>query len=271
MTPNEAYAGTGDAARRQRLYRLSAIVLKRRDLGEADRLLTVFSRDQGKGTLLAKGVRRAASRKAGHIEPFTYVELLVAKGSSLDLVTQAETILAHRRLRENLWLSTYGYYVSELVDTMTQEADPNALLFDELLATLDRLDSGEQPSLAVRYFEIHALGLSGYQPQLHRCVQCDELLKPEVNFLSLDRGGCLCPRHGANVTGTVALPLDVLKVLRYLQTRSWEQVVQLQLSPNVSSQVESLLGRYILWHLERSLRSPVFIEKLRNVSAGREA
>lgn len=264
MAPNEGFTATGDATKRHRLYRLSAIVLKRRDMGEADRLLTVFTRDQGKVTLLAKGVRRAASRKAGHIEPFTYTELLVAKGASLDLVTQAETIEAHRHLREDLWLSSHAYYVGELVDSMTQEADPNALLFDELLAALGRLDEGRQPALAVRYFEIHALALAGFQPQLHRCVQCDELLKPEVNFLSLDRGGCLCPRHGANVAGTIALPLDVFKVLRYFQTQPWEQVAELQLSPNVSAQMESILGRYIVWHLERSLRSPVFIEKLRN-------
>ena len=87
-----------EANRRQRLYRVSAIVLKRRDQGEADRLLTVFTRDRGKLTLLAKGVRRQASRKAGHIEPFTQVDLLVAKGKSLDLVTQAETVAAHRAL-----------------------------------------------------------------------------------------------------------------------------------------------------------------------------
>ena len=70
-------------------------MLKRRDQGEADRLLTVFA-ERGKVTLLAKGVRRQASRKAGHLEPFTHVELLVAKGKSLDLVTQAETVEAHR-------------------------------------------------------------------------------------------------------------------------------------------------------------------------------
>jgi DNA repair protein RecO (recombination protein O) len=101
-----------EQTRRQRLYRVSAIVLKRRDQGEADRLLTVLTRDRGKLTLLAKGVRRQASRKAGHIEPFTHVDLLVAKGKSLDLVTQAETIEAHRGLREDLWRSTWPYYVA---------------------------------------------------------------------------------------------------------------------------------------------------------------
>lgn len=252
-----------EPTRRQRLYRISAVVLKRRDMGEADRLLTVFARDRGKLTLLAKGVRRPASRKAGHIEPFVYTELLVAKGKSLDLVTQAETIDAHRRLREDLLLSSWAYYVSELVDAFTQDADPNALLFDLMHETLGRLDAGAEPALAVRYYELHLLALAGYQPQLFRCIQCNELLKPEVNFLSLDRGGCLCPKHGSHHPDTIALALPVLKVLRFLQTRPWEQVASLRLSDEVSRRVESVLARYIVHHLERSLRSPAFLDKLR--------
>jgi len=168
--------------RRQRLYRVSAIVLRRRDQGEADRLLTVLTRDRGKLTLLAKGVRRTASRKAGHIEPFTYVELLIAKGKSLDLVTQAETVEAHRRLREDLWRSSLAYYVAELTDAFIQDEDPHELLFDLVLETLGRLDRSENLPLAIRYCELHLLALAGYQPQLFRCVQCNELLKPEVNF-----------------------------------------------------------------------------------------
>ncbi len=194
-------------------------------MGEADRLLTVFTRDRGKLNLLAKGVRRAASRKAGHIEPFTYTDLLVAKGANLDLVTQAETIEPHRRVREDLWLSSLAYYVVELADAFTQDEDPNALLFDWTLETLP--------------------------------------LAPEVNFLSLERGGCLCPPHGANVAGTIALPVDVLKVFRYLQRYPWEQIAALQLRPDVLAQVESILARYIVFHLERGLRAPVFVDRLR--------
>ena len=256
-----------ESERRQRLYRVSAIVLKRREQGEADRLLTVMTRDRGKLTLLAKGVRKPASRKAGHIEPFTYVELLVAKGKSLDLVTQAETLEAHRALREDLWRSSWAYYVVELADAFTQDDDPNAPLFDLVLETLSRLNAGFDPALAVRYYELHLLSLVGYQPQLFHCVQCDAPLQPEVNFLSLERGGALCPSHGAHHPETIALPVPVLKVLRFMQTRPWEQVAQLQLSPAVSRQVESVLARYIVYHLERTLRSPAFLEKLRAMLA----
>jgi DNA repair protein RecO (recombination protein O) len=256
-----------ESNRRQRLYRVSAIVLKRRDQGEADRLLMVFTRDRGKLTLLAKGVRRQASRKAGHIEPFTHVDLLVAKSKSLDLVTQAETVTAHRVLREDLWRSTWASYVAELADAFTLDQDPQALLFDLLAETLDRLNGEADPALCVRYYELHLLGLVGYQPQLFRCVQCSELLQPEVNFLSLERGGALCPKHGAHHPETIALPLGVLKVLRFLQTRSWDEVALLQISPATAGQVESVLARYIVYHLERTLRSVTFLDRLRHAMA----
>lgn len=244
-------------------------MLKRRDMGEADRLLTVLTRDRGKLTLLAKGVRRQASRKAGHIEPFTCTEFLIAKGKSLDLVTQAETVEAHRHLREDLWRSSWAYYVVELADAFTQEADPNAPLFDLLLETLGRLDGGEADlALAVRYYELHTLALAGYQPQLFRCVQCNALLQPEINFLSLPRGGCLCPQHGAHHPETIALPLPVLKVLRFLQTRAWEEVAALQISPETAALVESVLARYIVYHLEHTLRSSTFLDRLRARMAG---
>lgn len=253
-----------EQTRRQRLYRISAIVLKRRDQGEADRLLTVLTPDRGKLTLLAKGVRRQASRKAGHIEPFTHVDLLIAKGKSLDLITQAETIEAHRPLREDLWRSTWAYYVAELADAFTIDADPQALLFELLAETLDRLSQGADPALCVRYYELHLLALVGYQPQLFRCVHCNELLQPEVNFLSLPRGGALCPKHGANQPETIALALPVFKLLRFLQTRGWSEAALLQITPATARQVESILARYIVYHLERGLRSTVFMERLRH-------
>jgi DNA repair protein RecO (recombination protein O) len=188
---------------------------------------------------------------------------LVAKGKSLDLVSQAETLEAHRNLREDLWRSSWAYYVAELADAFIRDEDPHALLFDLVLDTLRRLDRGEEVAMAVRYCELHLLSLAGYQPQFFRCVQCGELLGAETNFLSLERGGALCPQHGAHQAGTLVLPLSVLKVLRFLQTRPWEQVSRLRPSREVSRQVEGLLEQYIAFHLERGLHSPVFLLRLR--------
>ncbi|MFQ5342424.1 MAG: DNA repair protein RecO, partial [Anaerolineae bacterium] len=122
--------------RRQRLYRTPAIVLKRQDFGEADRILTLFTPAHGKLRVIAKGVRKTTSRKSGHVELFTYSNLLIAKGRNLDIVTQAEMIRPFRGLRQELPRISYAYYIAELVEKFTKEDDENRPLFDLLLATL---------------------------------------------------------------------------------------------------------------------------------------
>ncbi len=122
--------------RRQRLYRTPAIILKRQDFGEADRILTLFTPERGKLRVIAKGARKITSRKGGHIELFTYSNLLIAKGRNFDIVTQAETIQSFRKLREDLSRITYAYYIAELVDLFTQENEANAAPIVHLRQTL---------------------------------------------------------------------------------------------------------------------------------------
>ncbi len=93
---------------RQRTFRVDAVVLRHSDWGEADRLLWLFTLELGKVRVLAKGARKIRSRKAGHLEPFTRVRLLLAKGREILLVTQAETIEAYLPLHEDLEGITYA-------------------------------------------------------------------------------------------------------------------------------------------------------------------
>jgi DNA repair protein RecO (recombination protein O) len=249
---------------RERLYRTDAIVLRRSEFGEADRLLTVFSPGYGKLQLLAKGVRKTASRKAGHVELFMLTNLLVARGRTWDIISQAEIVEAYRGLREDLDRTSLAYYLAELTDRFAEEHDPNAPLFELLALTLAQLSHIDDPFLALRYFELHLLGLTGYQPQLFFCVDCQEALEPvENNYFYFSGGGTLCPLHGPNHPESELLPLAILKVLRYLQRESWENVQGLQLKKNTRQQVESLLLGYITFVLERKLKSVDFIRRLR--------
>ena len=106
-----------------RSFRASAVVLRHADYGEADRLLTLFTREQGKVRAIAKGARKLTSRKAGHIEPFTHVTLQLAKGRDLFIVTQAETVNNFSGLREDLVKTGYAAYIVELIDRFTYEEE----------------------------------------------------------------------------------------------------------------------------------------------------
>jgi DNA repair protein RecO (recombination protein O) len=248
---------------RERVYRTKAIVLRRTDFGEADRLLTVFTPDRGKLRLIAKGARKPTSRKSGHVELFTYGQFLVAVGRELDIVTQAETLEPFLPVREDLLRTTYAYYVAELADAFTAERDENRPLFELLKDAFGWLCTAQDLPLVARYYELHLLGLAGYQPQLFVCGGCKEPLRPEVSYLSAADGGVFCRKCGYDRIGTAELSLNALKVLRFFQTRDWETCRLLRLSPASHIEIERAMNDYINYHLERKLRSVDFIQHLR--------
>ncbi len=257
---------------RERLVRVEAIVLKRTDTGEADRLLTVYTPDRGKLRAIAKGARKPTSRKSGHVELFTHVELMLAKGRTLDIVTQADTRDSFIAWRENLERTSYAYYIAELTDQFTEEEIENRAIFDLLLRTLAWLgEPTADPALLTRYFELQLLAQVGYQPELFACVNCRRALEPVEQFFSAEAGGMIDVECMQTQRETIAghardaqnISLNALKVLRYLQTRAWETMSALQLSAAVQSEVEMLLQRYIAHHLERNLKSVEFLREVK--------
>jgi DNA repair protein RecO (recombination protein O) len=263
---------------RERLYRVEAIVLKRADFGEADRLLTIYTPDHGKIRAIAKGARKPSSRKSGHVELFMHTALLLAKGRHLDIVTQADTLDAFLPLQKNLERLGYAYYLAELIDRFVEEATENRPLFDLLLSALKWLGNAtSDPFLLARYFELHLLQHVGYRPQLFHCVNCGKEIEPTENFFSIEAGGVIdpgcmhasrqrdkLPAHGRDA---VSISLNALKVLRFLQTREWATVRGLQLNSDAMSEVESLMQRYIVHHLERNLKSVEFLRELKEPSS----
>lgn len=248
---------------RERVYRTEAIVLRRTDFGEADRLLTVFTPHRGKLRLVAKGARKPTSRKSGHVELFSHGQFLVAVGRELDILTQAETLEPYLALREDLLRTTYAYYVAELADAFAAEQDENRPLFDLLKDAFGWLCTAEDLALVARYFELHLLGLVGYQPQLFICGMCKVQLKPEINYLSAADGSVVCRQCGHDRMGTTEISVNALKVMRFLQTRQWETCRLLRLSSSSHAQVERAMNQYITYHLERKLKSVEFIHRLR--------
>ena len=240
--------------------------MRRSDFGEADRLLTVFTADRGKLRLLAKGVRKTKSRKAGHLELFMHSTLQVAEGRNFGIISQAEIVEAFRDLREDLDKISHAYYLAELIDRFTEEQDASYPLFELIALTLARLNdaSPAEQSLALRFFELHLLSLSGFQPQLHLCVNCNTPLEAVDSYFHPVDGGVICPDCGPSRSHARPLSLGALKVLRFLQTRSWEEAAKLQLTPATQRDVEQVLLDYITYILERNLKSVTFLKKLRN-------
>ena len=257
---------------RERVRSTHALVLRRRDVNDADRVLTVFTPREGKIELLAKGVRKTTSRKAGHVELFTHVTLVVAQARTWDIITEAATVESFRHLRENLDAIAAANYVAELVDNFTDANDDNQPVWDLALFALRALDEtaktadASAPNL-LRWFDLQLLSLSGFQPQFFHCLSCEEPLQPELNYFSLADGGVFCPRCGSQREGLEPIQPDILKVLRFLQSQPYAAVARVQVRPAVARIVDNLLHRYLASVLETHLRSPDFLRRVAALSA----
>ena len=254
---------------RPRSYRSEAVVLERHDFGEADRVLVLFTRQRGKLRAVAKGVRRTTSRLAGHLELFTHVELQLARGRELDLITQAETRNPFRALREDLGRTSHAYHVAELADALTEDQAEQPELFELLIQTFAALESTPDPRLTVDHYQVKLLGIAGFRPSLSYCLLCREELQPGANFFSPFLGGALCPRCGRGEASARSIPSDVLKVLRHLQRSGPPGSVRLRLPDVVAREVSRTLRELSERHTERRLRSPDLIARLQAETADR--
>ncbi len=252
----------------ERSLRVEAVVLRHTDWGEADRLLVLYTREQGKLRAIAKGARRLRSRKAGHLEPFTRVALLLARGRDLWIVTQAEALESFLALREDLLRTGYAAYVVELLDRFIYEEGPNPALYQLLVETLQRLAGGEDVFTAVRFYEIRLLDLMGFRPELFQCVQCRAEIQPVDQFFSAAQGGVLCPRCGPFHQDARPVSMPVLKYLRHFQRSVYAQARRTHPEPAVREEMEALLQFYLTHLLERKLNTQDFMRQIRSGNQG---
>lgn len=247
-------------AERPRVYKTEGIILRRRNLGEADSIFTVLSAHEGKFDAIAKGVRKTRSRMRGHLEPLTRSRLLLARGRSLDVFTQAETVAPYRAIRDDLERSATAIYCAELADRFTIEHAENPGLYELLLAALDALEGGSPPGAVARYFELHLLSLMGYELQLDACAACRGRLEAVETLLSANAGGLVCERCRAKAGAGRLLGVRAIKVLRYARSVDIGAFCEVRFDPVLAKEMEGAMAEAVNHFLEREPRARRFLE-----------
>jgi DNA repair protein RecO (recombination protein O) len=229
------------------LYRDEGIVLRTYKLGEADRIVVIFTRGRGKIRTVAKGVRKTRSKFGSRLEPTSHVALQLYEGRELDIVTQAESLDHFRAIRDDLDRTTKAASMLEAVDQLVHDRETNARLYQMLLGALRAL-AADDSALVVPAFFWKVLSLEGYRPELDVCVACGDE-GPLVAF-DLDAGGTLCRacRRGS------ALTPDALELLRRILGGQLGGALSEPASA-ATHEVDALATRAIEHHIERRLRS----------------
>lgn len=242
-----------------RLYRVSGVVLRHRDLGEADRLVRLLTRERGKLSVVAKGAKRPKSKLASAVQPFTQSRLQIAVGRSLDIITQAQLVDSHYALRTDLTRLAYANHLSELVDAFLEEGQRSARVYDLHLGALRRLAAGEPLDLVARAFELVLLSLLGFGPQWETCASCGRAAAEDAAALSPTMG-ILCTRCRAADPSARALSTEGARLAQALSDR--RRSAPPSASASVRRQLEQAMCGLLEFHLARPLRSARFIAGL---------
>lgn len=163
-----------------RSYKTEGIIIKRHNFGEADRILTVFTKNQGLIKVKAKGVRKITSRRASHIELLNLSALSLYEGPRMQILTEAQTINSFQHLKNDLSKIAIAYHICELVNGLCAHNQENRMVFSLVLNTFRRLATVEDPRTIVKEFEIEILSLLGFW---HKERQSDNIHNVIENIL----------------------------------------------------------------------------------------
>jgi DNA repair protein RecO (recombination protein O) len=243
-------------------YRDEAVVLRTYKLGEADRIITMLSRHRGKIRAVAKGVRRTTSKFGGRLEPFSHIDLQLAVGHTLDVITQVESLDAFGEpLTDDYPAYTAGQVMLETADrVVVEESEPALQQYLLLVGALRALNQGTSdgrrpPTLILDSYLLRALAVAGYAPSFSDCARCG-VAGPHRAF-SPALGGAVCER--CRPAGAARPAPETLALLGALLEGRWSDTRQVP--DRVARETSGLTAAFVAWHLDRNLRSMAHVER----------
>jgi DNA repair protein RecO (recombination protein O) len=255
----------------RKLYRDDALVLRCQKLGEADRIVTLFTRRHGRVRAVGKGVRRTTSRFGARLEPFGHIDVQIAEGRTLHVVSQVEGLsLYGRRIGADYARYTAASAIAETAERLTpEEQEPALRLYLLTLGAVRALGEGDDrpPPLILDSYLLRAMGLSGWAPALTECAVCgqvpESLARPPADGVrqqtafSVPAGGVVCVN--CRPPGAAAPSAGTLGLLTALAVGDW--TTALASEPPARRQASGLVAALLQWHLERGLRSLPLVDR----------
>ncbi len=236
-------------------YKTKGIILKRTNLGEADRILTIYTKDFGKIKVVAKGIRKIKSKLAGNLELFCLDDLVIAEGRNLDIVCGAVTEKCFFDLRNNLKATNTAYYLADVIDKLSDEEEPHKEVF-ELLDNLLEEINGENSQILLAFFELKFLSEMGYKPELFSCVICKGKIKNGRNSFDFDEGGLVCEKCGKT---QMQISEKVVKILRLFLEHNISYIKKIKINKEILKEVEKITANYLRYNSQKEFKSERFV------------
>ncbi len=245
--------------------KIEAVVLNARDYGEAHKIVTLLSREMGKIDAVAKGVRKPKSRSRGAVQWLSLSRFELYEGRGLYTIIQGENLQRFTDIQEDLRKLAYASYLVEFLNEILPQGEASERVFFLLVATLHLLNSGNSEAMVSRMFEVKLLKILGYNPELDNCVSCNAPLKENEVLFSVALGGVLCPQCNNEDPSASRVNAGIIALWKKLATTDLKVFTRLKASSSHNNDLQRLVQEYVLYHLEKRLKSLKFLQEVENL------
>jgi DNA repair protein RecO (recombination protein O) len=249
------------------IQKAEAFVLRTQPFRTSSLIVTAFSRPFGKIKGIAKGVRKEGVARPGSFEPFTLLEMVFYEKirSELHLISETTILETHEKLRSELEPLATAYYLTELVDQLTQPHDPHEAIFELLQFSFRSLPT-VNPGLLARFFEVSILCEVGLFPDLQSCTGCGEKHQESVSF-NIRQGGIFCVRCRGRSAGGKVVSSAALEAMRLFAARRAEEAGSYLLEAETEGEIGELIEQFLSDRLGKRLASRRFLAQVRSLKS----
>jgi DNA repair protein RecO (recombination protein O) len=225
-------------------YKTEAVILSRLNLGESDRILTLFSPSKGKIRAIAKGSRKTKSKFSGHTELFTFCDFIISTGKSLEIITDSELISNYLALKPDMESVKTAYFMAEVIGKLLPDEQPNEDIYKLFLWCLGRLNS-DKINLVRLIFVARILKILGIYPELSKCVKCERRPDPDVLYFSKEAGGIIDKSCSLHFSDARRASQDTIKLWRYLAESDYSGLLRLRPTASLVDSTSELALEYL--------------------------
>ncbi|MCD8511985.1 MAG: DNA repair protein RecO [Bacillus sp. (in: Bacteria)] len=242
------------------LHKVEGLVIRTNDYGETNKIVTLYTRENGKVAVMARGAKRPKSRFASSAQLFMYGIFVYQRSTGMGLLNSADIIDSFRDVRSDLKLTAHGAYIVELLDRLTEDQERNPFLFELVYQTLYQLNEGTDPDILTRIFETKMLEVAGVRPVLSHCSLCGREESPTA--FSMKHSGVLCSQCKMEDSHHLVLFPAVIKLLHLFQHLDIKRIGNINVKPETKRQLKEILSYYYDEFVGVRLKSKRFLDQI---------
>lgn len=246
------------------LIKVRGVVIKAVNLGEADKIITLFSKEHGKIQAIAKGARRTRSKLIAGTQLFCYGDFLLFKGRTWYYVNQVDMINSFYKLRNDLERLSCSTYIIQLTSEVVQPEQPSQEIFNLIVEALKMfVESKGSSQLLLRAVELKIMDLAGFRPVLNRCVNCG---KPgDVHCFSPASGGVVCNDCKRIDICCYSISPTTLELMKAMLRWNLTKISCIRIDVSILKEIENIMRTYIAVHIDKTFSTIRFMDSIKKL------